>query len=421
MPTSDLLSQEEIDALLNGVSSGDVQTAPSAETPGDVRIYDFTAQERIVRGRMPTLEMINERFARYMRISLFNMLRRSADISAGAVQMTKFAEYVHSLFVPTSLNLIHIKPLRGIALVVFDPKLVFILVDNFFGGEGRFHTKIEGRDFTPTELRVVRIVLDLIFKDLKEAWDPVMKVLFVYLSSEVNPQFANIVSPSEVVVISSFHVELDGGGGDFHITMPYSMLEPIRELLDAGTQSDREERDERWMIALRDEVQGAKVGIVSTLTEVILSVEELLHLRAGDVIQINMPETVLVKAEGIPIFRAHYGSQKEKVALKVVEFIKRPTSHILEANDLLDKEEKDATENKIREKIKEEEEKKKDDERKKEEEKKRKEEEKKRKEEEKKREEERKKKEDKEIENEPVKVIKKIKLKKRQITQTKPS
>lgn len=342
MPVSDLLSQEEIDALLSGVSSGDVDTTPNQElVTGDVRSYDFTAQERIVRGRMPTLEMINERFARYMRVSLFNMLRRSADISAGAVQMTKFAEYVHSLFVPTSLNLIHIKPLRGIGLVIFDPKLVFLLVDNFFGGEGRFHTRIEGRDFTPTEIRVIRIVLDLLFKDLKEAWEPVMKILFVYLSSEVNPQFANIVSPSEVVVISTFHVELDGGGGDFHVTVPYSMLEPIRELLDAGTQSDREERDERWMTALREEVQGAEVGLVSTLTEVTLSVEELLRLRVGDVIPIKMPETVLVKAEGIPIFRGYYGISGEKRAIKVMEFIKRPASHLLEANDLLDKEEKE--------------------------------------------------------------------------------
>ena len=384
MPVSDLLSQEEIDALLSGVSSGDVESVGAEEVvAGDVRLYDFTAQERIVRGRMPTLEMINERFARYLRISLFNMLRRSADISAGAVQMTKFAEYVHSLFVPTSLNLIHIKPLRGIALVIFDPKLVFILVDNFFGGEGRFHTKIEGRDFTPTEIRVIRIVLELIFKDLKEAWDPVLKILFTYLSSEVNPQFANIVSPSEVVVISTFHVELDGGGGDFHVTMPYSMLEPIRELLDAGTQSDREERDERWMVALRDEVQGAGVKLTCALTETVLSLGDIFRLRAGDVIPIDMPETVLVRAEGIPIFRGYYGAAGGNRAVKVSEFIKRPVSHLLEANDLLDekeKEEKDKKEEMERKEIEKKEKERKEEEEKKEKERKeeeRKEEEKK--------------------------------------------
>ena len=232
---NDLLSQDEIDALLHGVSGGDVETETDEEVPeGEARGYDFTSQDRIVRGRMPTLEMINERFARYFRISLFNMLRRAGEISVSGVQMLKFAEYVHSLFVPTSLNLVRVPPLRGTALFVLEPKLVFALVDNFFGGGGRFHTKIEGREFTPTELRVIQMVLDLAFKDLSQAWKPVMDVGFDYQSSEVNPHFANIVSPTEVVVVNTFRVELDGGGGDLHVTMPYSMVEPIRQLLDAG-------------------------------------------------------------------------------------------------------------------------------------------------------------------------------------------
>ncbi len=196
MSVNDLLSQDEIDALLHGVGSGDVDTDADAGLPGgEAQHYDFTSQDRIVRGRMPTLEMINERFARHFRISLFNMLRRSAEISVGGVQMLKFAEYVHSLFVPTSLNLVKVKPLRGTALFVVDPKLVFLVVDNFFGGDGRFHTKIEGREFTPTEVRVIQMVLQLAFRDLREAWSPVMQVEFDYINSEVNPQFANIVSP----------------------------------------------------------------------------------------------------------------------------------------------------------------------------------------------------------------------------------
>ena len=212
MAVNDLLTQDEIDALLHGVGSGDIETeSDGGPTDGSPRSYDFTSQDRIVRGRMPTLEMINERFARHFRIGLFNMMRRNADISVGGVQMLKFSEYMHSLFVPTSLNMVHVKPLRGTALFVLDPKLVYIVVDNFFGGEGRFHTKIEGRDFTPTEQRVIQMILDIAFKDLKEAWAPVLPVTFEYLRSEVNPQFANIVSPSEVVVVNTFHVELDGG------------------------------------------------------------------------------------------------------------------------------------------------------------------------------------------------------------------
>ena len=261
MAVNDILTQDEIDALLHGVNSGDVDTDDSADVnDGKARNYDFASQDRIVRGRMPTLEMINERFARYFRINLFNLLRRSAEISIGGVQMLKFSEYVHSLFVPTSLNLVKVKPLRGTALFVIDPKLVFILVDNYFGGEGKYHTKIEGREFTPTEMRVIEMLLGLAFKDLKEAWAPIMQINFDYINSEVNPQFANIVSPSEVVVVTTFHVELDGGGGDFHVTMPYSMVEPIREILDAGVQSDRSDTDERWVLALREDMKEAEVA-----------------------------------------------------------------------------------------------------------------------------------------------------------------
>ena len=324
MAVSDLLSQEEIDALLNGVSSGDVKTEGATQVdPGVAQGFDFNNQDRIVRGRMPTLEMVNERFARYFRISLFNFMRRSAEISVGQVQMIKFAEYVHSLFVPTSLNMTRIKPLRGTALFILDPKLVFIVVDNYFGGDGRFHAKIEGREFTPTELRVVQMMLTQAYKDLKEAWSPVMPVEFEYLSSEVNPQFANIVSPSEVVVVTTFHIELDGGGGDLHVTMPYSMLEPIRDLLDAGVQSDRSEVDERWSQGLREEMKEAMVDINSTLVEAQISLRDLMNLKPGDVIPINLSTTVLACADDVPIFRCHYGTLRGNNAIKIVESAKR--------------------------------------------------------------------------------------------------
>ena len=319
---NDLLSQDEIDALLHGVSGGDVDTdTDEAVLEGEVRGYDFTSQDRIVRGRMPTLEMINERFARYFRISLFNMLRRAGEISVSGVQMLKFAEYVHSLFVPTSLNLVRVRPLRGTALFVLEPKLVFALVDNFFGGGGRFHTKIEGREFTPTELRVIQMVLDIAFKDLSQAWKPVMDVGFDYQGSEVNPHFANIVSPTEVVVVNTFRVELDGGGGDLHVTMPYSMVEPIRELLDAGVQSDRSDRDERWTRAIRDEMKQARVGLKSTLVETTLTLREINNLRAGDVIPIDLPDIVTLEAEDTPVFRGKFGIYNGSRAVKVLKKI----------------------------------------------------------------------------------------------------
>jgi len=322
MPVNDLLSQEEIDALLHGVSSGDVETDGDELTDGQARQYDFTSQDRIVRGRMPTLEMINERFARYFRISLFNLLRRTGEISVGGVQMLKFAEYVHSLFVPTSLNLVRVKPLRGTALFILDPKLVFIIVDNFFGGDGRYPAKIEGREFTPTEQRVIHMILQQSFRDLKQAWAPVLPVEFEYMSSEVNPHFANIVSPTEVVVVTTFHVELEGGGGDFHVTLPYAMVEPIREILDAGVQSDRTDVDERWVTALREEIKESEVELSSTLTETEITLREVLNLKAGDVIPIEVPGAVTLRAENIPVFRGRFGVAQGNCAIKISDRVR---------------------------------------------------------------------------------------------------
>jgi len=254
---------------------------------------------------------------------MFNLLRRSADVSVGGVQVMKFGEYIHSLYVPTSLNLVKIKPLRGTSLFILDAKLVFKLVDNFFGGDGR-HAKIEGREFTPTELRVVRMVLDQAFVDLKEAWHAVLDVNFEYVHSEVNPALANIVSPSEVVVVSTFHIELESGGGDFHVTMPYSMIEPIREMLDAGFQSDVSDQDERWVNALREDVLDVNVPLSATVVRRQLKLREILNMQPGDVIPVEMPEDMIMRANGMPAFKVKLGAHKGNLALQVLESVLRP-------------------------------------------------------------------------------------------------
>ena len=316
----DLLSQDEIDALLHGVDEGDIEPEDDIDAAG-VKAYDLTSNDRIVRGRMPTLEMINERFARYTRISMFNFLRRSADVASGGVQIMKFGEYVHTLYVPTSLNLVKMRPLRGTALFIMDAKLVFKLVDNFFGGDGR-HAKIEGREFTPTEVRVVQLVLSQMFNDMIEAWGPVMKLEFEYVGSEVNPAMANIVSPSEVVVVSTFHIELDGGGGDLHLTIPYSMIEPIREVLDAGVQSDVDDVDERWLQSLREDILDARVPIHGTLVDRYITLREVAALKAGDVIPVDLPEEFILQANGVPIFRGKMGIYDENLAVKIIDQLK---------------------------------------------------------------------------------------------------
>lgn len=318
------LSQDEIDTLLNGVDSGDVDTTSNDMDAGDAAPYDLGSQDRIIRGRMPTLDMINERFTRYLRISMFNMLRRTIEVTATGVKMVKFSEYVRGLFMPTSLNLVNINPLRGTGLFVIDPNLVFATVDNFFGGDGRYHTRIEGREFTPTESRVVQMLLDLLFADLTKSWKSVLELDFKYLNSEINPQFANIVSPTEVVVVSKFKMELEGSGGEFHVVMPYSMLEPIRELLDAGMQSDQLDTDHRWTNTLREEMKQAVVGISSSMGHTKLTLAEVLNLNEGDVIPLEMPEFVTVCAAQVPVFRGVLGNSNGKNSVQFVEPIIRP-------------------------------------------------------------------------------------------------
>ena len=322
MSGQDILSQDEVDALLFGVDSGEVDTEPAAD-PGEVRPIDIANHERIVRGRMPTLEMINDRFARQFRISLFNLLRRTSLVATRGVETQKFSEYIHALHVPSSLHLVRIRPFTGTAMVVVDPRLVFRLVDNYFGGDGRYHSKVEGRDFSETELRVVQLLLNHVFEDWAQAWSPVLKIDFEYQSAEVNPQFANICSPTEVVVVSAFDVELEGGSGQLHITMPYSMVEPIRAQLDAGIQSDRGNLSGRWSKALRSEINRARLELLGVLLEQEVSLADVLAFDVGDIVPLDMPEQSELRAEGIPIMRGTFGVSNGFNALRVEKMLTR--------------------------------------------------------------------------------------------------
>ena len=326
MAEKDVLSQEEIDALMHGVDSGDVETEEGTAVEGEVRPFDIASQDRIVRGRMPTLEMMNERFARYIRVGIFNMLRRSAEISVQGVEMMKFQEYVRTLHVPTSLNLVNVKPLRGTSLLVLNAKLIFTIVDTYFGGTGRLYTRIEGREFTPVETRIIERLRNRIFDDLKEAWKPVMEVDFEFTNMEVNPQFANIVSPSEIVVVNRFGIDLEGTTGELHFTLPYSSVEPIRELLDSGMASDQMQKDERWMRALREEIRDAEVDLSVELTRKRIRLRDLVHLAAGDVIPIDVPDEASVYVEGIPCFRGGVGLSRDRYAVKIHDKVRRNRS-----------------------------------------------------------------------------------------------
>jgi len=314
------LSQEEVDALLKGVN-GDQDDVQTQEDTAGVRTYNLATQERIVRGRMPTLEIINERFARLLRVGLFNFLRRSAEVSVGSVRVSKYSEFIRNLVVPTNLNLVHMKPLRGTALMVFDPGLVFLLVDNLFGGDGRFHTRVEGRDFTQTEQRIILRILDIVFEAYTKSWEPVYPVEFEYIRSEMNTQFANIATPNEVVVASTFTVELGSVSGQIHFCMPYSMIEPIRDSLTSSLQGEALEVDKRWIRLMTQQIQIAEVELVASLGTARVNFDEILNMRVGDIIPLQIPEFISATVDGVPVMDCSYGVKNGQYALKVEKLL----------------------------------------------------------------------------------------------------
>lgn len=316
----DFLSQEEVDALLKGVT-GETDEPEKSDDAGGVKNYDIGRQERIVRGRMPTLELINERFARYLRIGLFNYMHRTTEISLGPIRVQKYSEFIRNLVVPTNLNLVHFSPLRGTGMVVLDPNLVFLVVDNMFGGDGRFHTRVEGRDFTPTEQRIIQGLLNVIFAEFEKAWAPVFKMKMEYIRSEMNSQFANIATPSEIVVAYTITLEFSGSTAEMHLCMPYSMVEPIRDLLYSTMQSDHLVSDKRWVGTLTRQLQTADVELVANLGTTEITLGQILKMKKGDVIPFEIDETIFVEVDHVPVMECRYGLQHGQYALKVERFI----------------------------------------------------------------------------------------------------
>jgi flagellar motor switch protein FliM len=313
------------------VKSGAVDTGPkSAEPAGAIRDYDFSTQTRIVRGRMPTLEIINERMARALRLSMAGVLRRSPEVTVLGISTPKYAEYIPRLPVPTSLNLIRFLPLSGTGLLVFDAKLIFALIDVFFGGNGR-EAKIEGRDFTPAENQMIEIMMAQVFAAAQEAWTAVLPARIEFLNREMNPNFANIVSPTDIVVVSRLRVEFEGNGGEIHLTLPYAMLEPLKDTLRAGTQSDRADREERWSQLLRNELEESEVDVVTRLGTAATTVAKLIDMRPGDVIPIEFDGQATVLADGIPLFWGELGQQRGQQVVRVRQMNARKTGNTLDA------------------------------------------------------------------------------------------
>lgn len=319
----DILSQEEVDALLRGVT-GDAEESKEEAPKDGIRPYDIGRQERIVRGRMPTLELINERFGRLLRIGLYNFMRKNSEISVNPIKVVKFSDYLRSLTVPTNLNLVQLHPLNGTGLVIIEPRLVFQIVDHLFGGSGQIHTRIEGREFTPTEQRVIRRMLDVIFEELQKSWAPVYKIAFEFVRSEMNTQFANIATPSEVVVTMSWTIDLGSASGDVHLCVPYAMLEPIRDVIYSSIQADRMESDARWLRTLSAQIENALVELVAKLAETEMTLRDVVSLEVGDVISLDIADFISAEVDGVQVFDCKFGLSRGRYALKVNRLVSAP-------------------------------------------------------------------------------------------------
>ncbi len=316
------LSQEEVDALLAGVTGEDTSDAAAGTgDEGGVRTYDLSSQERIVRGRMPTLEIVNERFARNFRIGIFNFMRRNPEISVGPVKVQKFSAFLRNVVVPTNINIVHVRPLRGSGLLICDPTLVFAIIDNLFGGSGVSQVRVEGREFSATEQRIILRLVEVIAAEYAKSWATIYPIELEYARSEMHTQFANIATPSEIVVTTTFEVEIGDTGGAMHICIPYSTFEPIREILYSPLQGDNGGPDRRWLSLLTQQIQSATVEVAAELAHSEATVRELMALKSGDFIELDRRPTLTAKVDGVPVFECDYGAVGARYGLRIREFL----------------------------------------------------------------------------------------------------
>ncbi|OWT79972.1 MULTISPECIES: flagellar motor switch protein FliM [unclassified Achromobacter] len=328
------LSQDEVDALLAGVTGEDDGKSQAREEQAGVRAYDLSSPERVVRRRMQTLELINERFARHMRNVLLNFMRRNADITVGSIKIMKYSDFERNLPVPSNLNMVQMKPLRGTALFTYDPNLVFLVIDSLFGGDGRYHTRVEGRDFTTTEQRIIRRLLNLTLESYGKSWDAVYPIEFEYVRSEMHTKFASITGDNEVVVVTPFHIEFGATGGDLNICLPYSMIEPVRDLLTRPLQENTLEAvDQRWATQLSRQVRSADVELVAEFVKLDSSIRNLLSMKVGDVLPVEVPEIITALINEVPVMECGFGVFNTQYALRIQKLLTPNDSDTEAPND----------------------------------------------------------------------------------------
>ncbi|MFO0752724.1 MAG: flagellar motor switch protein FliM [Thermodesulfovibrionales bacterium] len=318
----DILSQDEVDALLKGISDGEVETEKLEET-SDVKAYDFTGQEKIVRGRMPSLDIANERLARNFRLSLSAAIRHMVDVTNVNVNITKFYDFMRGIPFPSSINIFKMEPLRGFGLLVFDAPMIFSLIEFFFGGTGKGYYKPEGREFTPIEQKIIHKVVLMFFDDMEEAWKPVYPMRPLYVRSEMNPQFVTIVTPVDVVIKVEFVLEIEGKQCKAFLCIPYGSVEPIKEKLYSAFSADRDELDIKWLERLNEGLKEIPLTLTGELGRATMSVQEILNIKVGDTLILNTraDEDLNVLVEGVPKFKGRFGVFKGAHAMKVASVL----------------------------------------------------------------------------------------------------
>jgi flagellar motor switch protein FliM len=319
---SDILSQDEVDALLKGVQSGDIDTEDAKKKiMGGIRPYNLANQERIVRGRMPGLEMANERFARLFRNSVSGLMMKFVDIAVQNVQVLKFGELMKTIPFPSSINIFKMEPLKGYALCVLEAPLVFACVEFFFGGGSVRNVKSEGRSFTSIEQRVIKKVITMALHDLSAAWNGIEHIRPEHVSAEMNPQFVTIVTPSEIVIKIEIHVEVEDFMGKLFFCIPYSMIEPVKEKIYSGIQGDKFDVDQRWVERLKDILMGSKVEVVAEVGQAWVTFGDLMSLKTGDIITLAKSTTddLVVKVEEVPKFGGRAGFSRGNQAIRLTK------------------------------------------------------------------------------------------------------
>ncbi len=322
-----VLSQSEVDALLSAVSDNEIKL-DSQGKPDDrvVVVYDLTSQDRIIRGRLPQLDVIYEKFMRSFRVTLSSAIRKIAALNHSSTDFLKFGEFINTLPAPTCMSVLRMGNLRGSALFVIETKLAYALIDSFFGGDDRPYSKVEGKDFTPIELSIVKKVVELAIQDLEVAWESVEVIDCSFVRTEVNPQFVGIVPPTDVVIASTFDVELEKASGTITLVIPYSSIEPIKQKLSSGFQVEADQTDKRiWSKIISEQLKDVSVDVKVNLGESNVSIQDLMNMRVGDVIPLNQDASkeIDVLVEGVKKFKGFYGSSHGSVAMKLTEKVNK--------------------------------------------------------------------------------------------------